>query len=244
MLKIDLKQSSGLPLIYTTDEIQPQGLKIKKIVSVSIDRMRSQLLNQELDCPALFYKKYKGIDKDDVFKNQGININMYLIYPNLAGIEYGKTLATRSRKYPRVFEIEYGAGIILLQRYDSPVRNRTIKIPVKKGQKVIIPQGYSCTITNTRQGNALIVLDISSIKAKPRIVLDGRRGMAYYIIRKNAKQEVVRNPEYKIANDPEKIDLEKVLSKFGITNKTPIVKQIMRKYEKFDWLFKDTIIDI
>jgi len=69
-------------------------------------------------------------------------------------------------------------------------------------------------------------------------------GLAYYIIRKNAKQETVRNPYYKIVNEPEKLDWDKILFKYGITPKTPVIKQIMRKYEKFEWLFKEDSVDI
>ena len=66
--------------------------------------------------------------------------------------------------------------------------------------------------------------------------------MAYYVIRKNAKQEVVRNPNYKIVNEPDKIDMEKLIQSLGMTPKTPVIKQIIRKYERFDWLFKKNTI--
>ena len=76
---------------------------------------------------------------------------MFLIFPNLAGIEYTKTFATRSKGYPRIFEVAYGGGIILLQKYDSPSKNRIIKAVIRKGQKIIIPSGYTCVIINSRQ---------------------------------------------------------------------------------------------
>ena len=68
--------------------------------------------------------------------------------------------------------------------------------------------------------------------------------MSYYIIRKNAKQETVRNPEYKIVEEPESINIDSILSKYGVRNGTPIVKQIMRKYEKFTWLFSQDSVSI
>ena len=244
MPRIDLKQSSGLPLYYSEEDLQPQGLTIKDTVTFCIDSIRSQLLNEELDCPEIFYKKYKDIDKDGVFKEQNLQINIYLIYPNLAGIEYTKTFATKSSKRPRILDIIYGGGIILLQKYESPIKNRIIKIQVKKGQKIIVPAGYTCTIVNSRQGSNLIVLELLSRDANTKIVLDDKGGMAYYIIRKNAKPEIVRNPKYKIVNEPEKLDWDSILTKYGITAKTPIIKQVMRKYEKFEWLFKEDSINI
>lgn len=244
MAKIDLKQSSGLPIFYSGEDLLPQGLTVANTSVICIDDIRPQLLNEDLNCPQVFYKKYKDIDKDSVFKDKNLRINIYLIFPNLAGIEYAKTFATRCKRYPRIFEIVYGGGIVLLQKYESASENRIIKIVVKKGQKIIIPQGYTCTIVNSRQNSNLIVLEMLSRKAKSRIVLDERKGMSYYIIRKNAKQETVRNPEYKIVHEPEKINSESVLTKHGVSEKTPIVKQVMRKYEKFKWLFEEDSIDI
>ncbi len=244
MARIDLRQSCGLPIIYTGEELLPQGLSISEISTITIDNVRSQLLNEDLNCPEIFYKKYKDIDKDNVFRERNIKINMYLIYANLAGIEYAKTFATRCKKYPRILEVTYGGGTILLQKYDSVDSNRILRISVKKGDKVIIPNGYAATIINSRQNSNLIVLEVLSREARQRIALDGRRGMSYYIIRKNAKQEIVRNPEYKIAQNPEKINMNEVLSRYKIRNGTPIVKQIMRRYEKFTWLFKEDSVTI
>ena len=75
-------------------------------------------------------------------------------------------------------------------------------------------------------------------------MLDDNNGLAYYIIRKNAKQETVRNPSYKIVNEPEKLDWDKIIKEYGITPKTPVIKQLIRKYEKFDWLFKENSVSI
>ncbi len=66
----------------------------------------------------------------------------------------------------------------------------------------------------------------------------------WLIIRKNAKQEIVRNPNYKIVSEPEKIQWDTVLTKYSITAKTPIIKQVMRKYEKFEWIFKENSVNI
>lgn len=180
MAKIDLKQSSGLPIFYSGEDLMPQGLSILSTSTVCIDNIRSQLLNKDLNCPQVFYKKYKGLDKDNVFKSKNIKINMYLIFPNLAGIEYTKTFATRSKRYPRILEITYGGGIVLIQKYDSPINNRVIKFLIKKGEKIIVPPGYTCTIINSRQNSNLIVLELHSKEAKPRIVLDDRGNVLLY----------------------------------------------------------------
>jgi hypothetical protein len=67
--------------------------------------------------------------------------------------------------------------------------------------------------------------------------------MSYYIIRKNAKVEVVRNPAYKMVDKIEKLDIESVLEDKRITPKTPLIKQIERKSERYTWIFKKNDMD-
>lgn len=239
MAKIDLKRTSGLDLVYDKDELITKSIRYQSVIDVSIDEIREQLLNKELTCPEVFYKKFKKLDYNDIFSLKGIKVNLYVIKPNLAGIEFVKTRATKCTKYPRIIEVIHGGGVILLQKYKTPKDNRIIKIIVKKEQKIIVPPGYSMVAVNSRQNLSLIYLEYMSKASNPKLVLDARNGMAYYIIRKNARQEIVRNPSYKIVNEPEKINWDKILLNYGITPKTPITKQLLRKYEKFDWLFKD-----
>ncbi len=244
MAKIDLKRSSGLPIFYSGEDLLPQGLTVSDTTTVCIDDIRPQLLNEDLNCPAVFYKRYKDIDKDDVFKKKNIRINIYLLFSNLAGIEYSKTIATKCKSYPRILDVAYGGGIIILQKYEGEDENKVIKIVTKKQQKIIVPPGYAFSLINSRQNSAFILVEMHSRDARPRDVLDERKGMSYYIIRKNAKQETVRNPEYKKVQELEEIDLEAILKKYGVTPKTPVVKQIMRKYERFNWLFEKDSVDL
>jgi len=244
MAKIDLKKTSGFPLVYDGEDLQIKDLSFKEVVSVSIDDIRPQLLNKELTCPDVFYKKYKRLDLDNLYSSKDLQINFVVLKPNLAGIEFVKTRATRCAKYARLIDIVYGGATILMQRYRNPKDNRIIRIIAKKEQKVIIPAGYSAVIVNTRQNSNLIFAEFLSINASPEVVLDDKNGLAYYIIRKNAKQETVRNPYYKIVNEPEKLDWDKIILNYGITPKTPVIKQILRKYEKFDWLFKENSVAI
>ncbi len=239
MAKIDLKGTLGFSVVYDGEELLLKDAQYKEKLTISIDDIREQLLNKELDCPEVFYTKYKQIDTNNLFADKKLKLNIYVIKSNLAGIEYVKTRATRCSKYPRIFEILYGSTTILLQRYKSPKENRVIRIQAKKGDKVIVPSGYDLVVANPRQSTTLILVEIMNIKASPRVTLDDNSGIAYYVIRKNAKQEIVRNPNYKIVNELEKVNMADIVKEYGITPKTTITKQVIRKYEKFDWLLKE-----
>ncbi|HCC67655.1 TPA: hypothetical protein DEP90_00340 [Patescibacteria group bacterium] len=244
MAKTNLKQSSGLPLFFNGEEIQSEEYQPKDISIITIEDIKPQLLNLDLDCPETFYVKYKDIDNQlGDLKNMGLRVNLYLMKPNLAGIEFVKSKATKCSKYPRLFEIIYGGGNVLLQKYVSPIENRIYRLQIKKGSKLLVPPGYSICLINTRQASTLIALEISPRNSRTRVVLEDKRGMSYYIIRKNAKVEIVRNPAYKIINNIEDLDIKKILNEKNITKKTPIIKQILRNYEKFDSIFKESDMD-
>lgn len=245
MAKLDLKQSTGLPLTYNGIDILPQSMQFhKKTTTVGIDEIRPQLLNKELNCPEIFYKKYMHLTDGETIEKKKLSINYYVLYPNLAGIEYVKTRASRCNMYPRIIEVAHGGGKILLQKFNSPLDNQFIITTAVKGSKYIIPAGYSFCLANTRQNSKFVVEEIHFNEAKIRVVLADKSGMAYYVIRKNAKQEVVRNPNYKIFNKPEIVNWEEKLKEYGITPKTPVIKQIMRKYDKFKWLFEENSVHI
>jgi hypothetical protein len=244
MAKIDLKNSSGFQMNFNGDNLEVKDFSFKEVREISIDEIRNQLLNKELSCPDVFYKKYKELDDNDMYKSKDIHINFYTLKPNLAGIEYVKTRATRCNRYPRIIETVHGGATIILQDYNGPKTNRIIITTTKKKQKIIVPPGFAIGIVNARQNSNLVFAEYMSINAKPKVVLDDRDGLAYYIIRKNAKQEIVRNPSYKIVNEPEITNWDSIIEEYGITPKTPIIKQIVRKYERFDWLFKENSVSI
>jgi len=244
MAKTDLKSSSGLPLYFTGEEIQSEEYSSKSTSVITLEDIRPQLLNQELDCPDTFYSKYKDIDNSKgVIESQDLRVNIYLMKPNLAGIEFVKSKATKCSSYPRLFEIIYGGGNVLLQKYIGPDENKVYRLQVKKGSKFFVPPGYAICLVNTRQASTLIALEITPRDARTRVVLEDKRGMSYYIIRKNAKVEIVKNPAYKMVDDIEELDFEPLLEEKRITPKRPLVKQIERKRERYDWFFEKSDMD-
>ncbi|KKR06075.1 MAG: hypothetical protein UT34_C0001G0115 [candidate division WS6 bacterium GW2011_GWF2_39_15] len=243
MAKIDLKKSLGFSVIIENGEILESELIYESKNSVGIDNIKHQLLNSEITCPEVFYTKYTGFDKDGIYKEKGIKVNLFLVQANLAGIEFVKTKGLRMSKYARILEVVNGAGTIQMQNFEKSYEGDIITVSLKKDSKVIVPPDYAVCISNTRS-NLLVINEIVHEDGLEIDELDDMNGMAYYVIRKNAKQEIVRNPTYRMVNPPRRVKWENVLGKMGITLKTPIIKQILRKYDKFDWLFKENSISI
>ncbi len=237
MARVDLKKSCGLNIVYDGQELHFADMTFNEKLSVSVDEIRPQLLNQELTCPEIFYTKYKGVDQEGVYAKKKLALNVYLIEPNLAGIEFVKTKGSKVAKYPRMFEVVHGSATIIMQSYESKKDGGDIIISnLRKMQKAVVPPGYTVSITNPRQ-SLLILFEILPLDARVTTLLDDMNGMTYYIIRKNAKQEIVRNPVYKLVSNPRKVNWDKIAGDLNMTPKTPLIKQILRKYDKFKWIF-------
>lgn len=236
MRKIKLKRASGFGLLYEKEDIKFDKVTYSRNKVVTLEEMKPQILNEDLQSPKVFYTKYSNIDTEGIFKEKKIKVNLISIPSNVAGIEYVKTKATQTNSHNKVLEIICGSGLLLIQNFnEETASSEVILVKIKSTEKIVIPAKFSYSLVNNRN-TPLIVLEFMSARAKNNVVLDEMRGMAYYIIKKNAKQEIVRNPLYRIVETKNKVDWEIFYKKCNITPKTPFSRQVLRKYEKYDWL--------
>jgi len=238
---INLKKNSGFDLMYKDEELVSNDFTFSRIKEVTIDDMKAQLVNDEVSLPDLFYKKYMKADHDGILKKKKLRLNFYTIFSGVAGIEYIKTYSKSIKRYPRVIEVEAGSGLLMIQKDINREDIDIILSRVRSGDKAIIPCGYSCAFVNNKQ-SPLIVAEIMNSKAILRKTLDDIGGLSYYVISKNSRSEIVKNPNYKSADVVRKVNWSKFCTKYNISPKTPVLKQILRKYEKYNWLFKENSI--
>ncbi|MBN1618829.1 hypothetical protein JW887_05845 [Candidatus Dojkabacteria bacterium] len=249
MPAIDLKKFSGLSLSYEQGKLMAQesGIDISTSRSVSIDDIRPQLLNPDLSCPKFFYYYFTSVDRKNVLKRKNLRCDFYVVPSNLAGIEYVKTRGLDTGGYPVLVDVIHGFSAVILQCSctsgpDSIPSTKSIVIKLKKGEKYIIPPGWKFVFVNTRQTISVISI-IFSMKASFKSVFDESRGAASYVIRKNARQEIVQNPYYRNLVKMRSVKPFDLYKYFKLTAKTPIFKQILRKYERFKWLHEPEKID-
>jgi oxalate decarboxylase/phosphoglucose isomerase-like protein (cupin superfamily) len=243
---IDLKKYSGLALSFDgTTLIGEEGsIDVGYKETVKIDDMRPQLLNPDLTCPVIFYTVYKGVDRKSLLKRKNLRFDTYIIPQNLAGIEYVKTKGMRVGSCPLLIEVIHGHITVILQTsdYEPEEGIQTYIVKLAKGEKYIIPPGFDFIFVNTRQSTAIIA-GISSTKGRIMSVFDDTRGAACYMIRKNARQEIVQNPFYRKITRKKPCRPVSLYKYFGLTEKTPIFKQILRKYDRFRWLHDSDMIE-
>jgi len=233
---LDIKRNIGFSVQIIDNQIKSPDLKFKKSLLIKISSLRKQILNNEVQLPENIYRKYLRGDMHGILGNKDIAMNLLFVYPGMIGIEYCKTLCSRLLNYPKILECVYGAGVLIIYKYNLDYTLETILLRVKAGSKVVLPCGYGYTAINTRKQN-FVIAEFHSNKGKTKVISSEKHGAPYYIIAKNSRMEIVRNPNYKNISKYRKVDMKPVLLKYGISDKTPILKQILRKYEKFDWLF-------
>lgn len=228
-----LKKKLGLQAFFDGEKLVGNDFDVKSITPVGIDDMRESLLNKTLYCPELFYTIYEDCDYQKLLKNIDINMSIYVLNCGVAGIEFLKTLSYQNQSYPKIFEILQGNGIIIFT--DS--KEDIFLLRVKSGDKIIIPANAYSVVCNIKF-SPLILAEFSYKKQKSKKTLEDMQGMPYYVISKNSKPAIVRNPVYKNVKKVKKIKWMEITKKHNISPKTPIFKQLLRKYEKMDWLFK------
>ncbi len=237
MKKVSLRKTSGMGITQVGNSVEFRDIKYSRMKKSLFQDIRAQLLNDTLNNITLSFTKYYNLDIDGVLKSKNIKLNLIVIPPDVAGIEYIKTPGITCSKYNKIIEIIQGSGIIIIQKFLN-VNNQDIIISnVQISEKVIIPAGYHYSLINNKP-SVLIALEFMHSKTQNKSNLDSMKGMSYYIIKKNAKKEVVKNPKYKIVCKFKKIDWKNYYKKYNMSPKTPIFRQLIRKPEKFDWFFK------
>lgn len=248
MALIDLRKFSGLALAFDGSALveQEKGIEIGSRQIVSISDMRSQILNPELSCPSTFYYIFSKIDRKSLLKRKNLRYDMYVVPANLAGIEYVKTSGLTCGKYPVLLDVTHGYVTIILQancdKGDSILSYNSCIVRLARGDKYVIPPNHEFVIINTRRSLSVVSMIYSS-KGYLKRVLDDTRGISSYIIRKNARLETVRNPFFRDVKMINPWKPNKIYKNFSLTAKTPIFKQILRKYPRFKWLHDASKVD-
>lgn len=214
---IDLQLSCGLPLKF--DEVAEKFSYGDDIVCRSINRvplssMIPGLLNKSLRYPQYVYLEHLNIHRkedEDIFASTGMNYDILMLPAGLMGVEfirshifYSCQERTSGVAISEIVEVVSGELTVLLQKnmpkeeLDFETRvSEGLVVKLKEGEKFMVPQNYYYIFINTKEQPVVFsrfykegnICDYSQLRKE--------QGLAYYAIRKNAKQEIVLNPRYR-----------------------------------------------
>jgi oxalate decarboxylase/phosphoglucose isomerase-like protein (cupin superfamily) len=247
---INLQDTSGLPLLLDTQDnsLQPAGeITFKKIEKIKLENIRPILLNKTLKYPVNIYTEYTDIclKKDEkCFRKNNLHYGIIILPAGLLGIEYNKTHIFAPDKdnndITTIVDIIYGKGIALIQKvkekekhdYETEV-SFAAAFRVKRGDRIPIPQMYMYTFINATNSPMIIGRLFEDNGKIDYRTIRREQGMSYYFIRKNARQETVRNPHYKEIPNLKRIRAEKFARKYKLTASKPIYTQFIQNEERF-----------
>lgn len=254
---IDLQPVCGLPLNFDEDTEKfryGEGILFDSVNRIPLSSMLPGLLNKALRYPETVYLEHKNIrhQQDDQFlKDTGYKFDVLMLPSGLMGVEfirshifYSEPMETCSQ-VSEIVECQSGMLTVLLQKnapkgewdFETRVKEGLV-VKLRQGEKFTIPKGYYYTFINTR-----IRPTVFSRFYKEGCLCDYSRfkreqGLAYFAIRKNAKQEIVLNPRYRDIPQIKKISPDG----FEIIAPTefspdPLYVQVRNQFEAINSLF-------
>lgn len=211
-------------LYYDEQQVQWRGGKS----TVKLTDLTPALLNKALKYPENVYAKHIGMQLacHDCWPAD-YYLDLLTIPVGLLGIEYIKTHVFYTEDCPgmvaSVVQVYVGKLVVIMQR-NRPKHDRydietyvdeVVKIELKSGEKLAIPTGYMYMFVNT--GSVPVVV-ARLIKKEHQIdygIIRRENGLAYYLIAKNARLEMVPNPRYRNMVPVKKIKLADLNERTG-----------------------------
>ncbi len=224
---IDITEISGLPIKIDEDRgriLCDDCLEYQAEVHVPLSKLTPILLNKYLKYPEVVYKHHINVKSRNSTLDGKFRYDLIHLPFGLLGIEFIKTHVYYSRyvpdKYDCVIEVYAGTLTIMIQKnrekedpyeFETSVDDITV-INIGKGQRVAIPTGVFYTFINTGM-SPVIFAKITAFNHKEidYSIFRREKGLAYYLISKNAKIEIVANPKYKICCEMKLLDIKKLI---------------------------------
>ena len=209
---INLTDICGIPIFLDQESSElhyDEEVSCNLQTQVDIREISPVLLNKSLKYPERVYKQYVVQHADEQEEN-----NLYDIFQlpsGLLGIEYIKThvykMDEQLNSCSCVVEVSKGELMIVIQENNNnegsynttEVKDFKI-IELSAGDRIAIPSGVLFTFINAGSQEVVFVV-ISNVLEPLKLFTDflvKERGLAYFIISKNARMEIVANPKYKI----------------------------------------------
>jgi oxalate decarboxylase/phosphoglucose isomerase-like protein (cupin superfamily) len=199
MIKFD--SMLNLPLAFDSQShsliFDENIIRVKNVKRYKVRNLRKYLLNRELKYPDDIYLTYRKVR--NLAEKRKFHVDITIIPENLIGIEYTKTVPkfVNQSKYGmyRMITILNGSATLIIQSEGEYPQDIYI-VKLDKKHHIYIPQGYYYQFINTRS-IPVVLAEFYMKDIDQAFHLKQRKGMAFYIICKNAKQEIVQNPNYK-----------------------------------------------
>jgi oxalate decarboxylase/phosphoglucose isomerase-like protein (cupin superfamily) len=219
-----LAEIAGLPVSLADDgevlQFNLQEVCCNTAKRVKLLDISPSLLNKSLRYPEVVYMHHSRVllRADESSWPDVYSYDIITIPAGLLGIEYIKTHifydAGAEGKAACVVHVFSGTLTIMLQknkpkldRFDIETHvEEAMLIMLKQGQKAAIPAGYYYTFVNTTESPVVFARIVANEHTIDYTLLKRENGLAYYLISKNARLELVNNPRYRTLAKVKKVN--------------------------------------
>jgi len=249
---MNLSKQIGLPFDFDflTWELNYQKdlfeLIHSRIFTINASTLSKYYLNPVAVLINNVYANFWLKGKAGIWADMPFKFKFTVLNKDYVGIETIKTKSIYTGKHSRLIEILSGnVGVLIfppkLIKSDNLTNNDVFFAILQTGSKFIIPANHVYVIINITPSEPAIILEIHHIQdPSHKLFVKGKGGPFYYVLR-NTSHEVVKNPRYRFVNGYVKLSkgIENILKGYGISPKTPILRQLGRKYVKYNQLLQD-----
>lgn len=214
MARKEIGESIGINIerenqtVYITDEFYTE----KNRLPFTLENILAQAINTSVCHPAYLGEKIEIFPSEGILSLRQYRIVLNHLLGNLIGIEYVKTPGRKFNTHGCYLQCLEGKIAIVLHKSKfntstfSYEATETYLVSLSKGLGFIVPSDFEYTVINLQLKDAVFV-EIHHSEAVYQSVFENHKGAAYYIIHKNSKREIVRNPYFKNCSLLQKINL-------------------------------------
>ena len=250
---IDLKKTSGLPVVLTDDlklKFNPPMKEFPMTFARKFSDMVTVLLNQNVKISAeSTYDVYRGLhlpEHMEIVTSKHLTHDFTIVPPIMLGQEFNKTLGHYHANvpgteiaHPEMYEVLAGKALFLIQKMDAEFKQviAVEAIEAGVGDKVIYPPNYGHIVINIGE-EILVVANWLSLDYKPLYEpIADYHGMAYYVVKEGGRYSFVKNNHY--SSHPEvkmPKNQEIVYANFGFKKEEPMYVTGMGNPQLLDYL--------
>lgn len=253
---ISLLSVAGLPIQITDDcddfAFSFDEVKCSSSKDIPLLEILPSLLNKALRYPEIVYSHHSHVMATCDETNWPASHIYDLIYlpVGLLGIEFIKThtfyTPEREGKAACIVQVLMGMLTVVMQK-NKPKRDMfdiethvqdAMVIEVSAGEKMLIPTGYYYTFANSTEQPILFARVVSHEHMADYRHFQRENGLAYYLIAKNARAEVVTNPRYRSLVEVRRIGVDALNHTFGYkqSSTSPLYHEALREVQKVEML--------
>lgn len=255
---VSLQDSCCLDIAFNPDNnslIFSETVGPARARKVMLESLVPALLNKQLSYPKQVYDEYIQVfhTDDSKLRDKGIFFDLICLPAGLLGVEFIKSHIyyspkTDDDKLATLIEVHLGSLTVIMQKnlpkdefeIHTQVEEGLI-VTLKRGDKLAVPQGYFYTFINTEETPAVFVRVHRGNNKVDYEMIRRERGLAYYCIRKNARQEIVLNPIYRNIPKIKRIKPQTTLKDLEIDLRKSLYTQLREDTTRFEQMLQELV---